>query len=138
VGDAPKGSRTIQLNDVSSIVSRPHRTQQLTTYQAAEVLITRVDAATKTCTLSAPLPVNLANSAPVALATLKYQPLYPVGTPQFDETAAAWTRYALLLCKIVKESGITGYDLEIWNELTFGSKFLSINNYYTPPSQPFQ
>jgi len=30
------------------------------------------------------------------------------------------------------KSGHHGYDLEIWNELTFGSKFLSINNYYTP------
>ena len=25
-----------------------------------------------------------------------------------------------------------GFDLEIWNELTFGSSFLSINNYYEP------
>ena len=29
-----------------------------------------------------------------------------------------------------------GFDLEIWNELAFGSNFLDVNLYYNPPLYP--
>ena len=34
-----------------------------------------------------------------------------------------------LICSLVKEAGIEDFDIEIWNELTFGTKFLTIDNY---------
>ncbi len=32
--------------------------------------------------------------------------------------------------------GSDQFDVEVWNELTFGSKFLGINNYYSPRVEP--
>ena len=52
------------------------------------------------CTLSKPLPKDLTHAEPVAMATLKYLPLYPVGTPQYEETAAGWVRYAKLVTRL--------------------------------------
>ena len=53
-----------------------------------------------------------------------------MGTKEFDATAAGWVRYALLVCRLVHDAGIEDFDVEIWNELTFGTRFLDINNYY--------
>jgi hypothetical protein len=64
------------------------------------------------------------------MATLAYEPLYPAGTKEFDATAAGWVRYALLVCRLVRDAGIEDFDVEIWNELTFGTRFLDVNNYY--------
>jgi hypothetical protein len=64
--------------------------------------------------------------------TFAYLPLYPPGTPQFDETAAGWLTYTDAVLDLVESVGITNYDVEIWNELTFGSDFLSVNAYYEP------
>jgi hypothetical protein len=72
----------------------------------------------------------------VPMATLRLPPLYPAGTPEFDETAAGWARYAIMICRLVRGAGIEDFDIEIWNELTFGTKFLDINNYYDPPKTP--
>jgi hypothetical protein len=59
--------------------------------------------------------------------------LYPVGTPEFAETAAGWVRYALRACQLARAAGIEAFDVEIWNELSFGSNFTAINHYYKPP-----
>ena len=64
------------------------------------------------------------------MATLKYAPLHPVGSPEFDETSAGWVRHALHVCRLAEQAGVKQYDLEIWNELTFGTHFLDINDYY--------
>ncbi len=72
------------------------------------------------------------NGEAVTLQVLKYLPLYPVGSPEFDATAAGWVRYAQTICRLLRSLGIEDFDLEIWNELTFGSNFLDINKYYEP------
>lgn len=55
-------------------------------------------------------------------------------TDQFEATAAAWVRYALAVCQLAADAGIDDFDIEIWNELTFGTRFLDINNYYDKQS----
>jgi hypothetical protein len=55
-----------------------------------------------------------------------------VGTPEFEHLAAGWVDYARTLCTIAKEEGI-GIELELWNELSFGSYFMGgqgINAYW--------
>ncbi|HWH70067.1 MAG TPA: hypothetical protein VNT26_11830, partial [Candidatus Sulfotelmatobacter sp.] len=59
-------------------------------------------------------------------------PLHPVGSPEFDETAAGWVKHALHICRLAEQWGVKEYDVEIWNELTFGTHFLNINDYYDP------
>jgi hypothetical protein len=130
--DAPRGARRVRFVDNEGIVAGRTGLSNLTDYWAAEVLVTRVDAATGECELSKPLPKALKQGHPVRLMTLKYLPLYPVGTKEFDETAAGWVRYALLVCDQAHEAGVESFDVEIWNELTFGTHFLDINEYHDP------
>lgn len=139
LASAPKGSRVIRLADVSNIVPGHSGLCNLTDYWAGEVIITQVDAEKGECQLSKPLPKDLKEGEDVLIATLKYLPLHPVGTPEFEETANGWVRYALLVCDLLKRCGFDSFDLEIWNELTFGSNFLErgINNYYDPPKVQF-
>ncbi|MGB2824291.1 MAG: hypothetical protein WBF17_25175 [Phycisphaerae bacterium] len=134
--DAPQGSRTVRLTDTRDLVAGRSGINQLTTYWAAEALVTRSDARTGTCTLSKPLPKALKADRPLSMATLKYLPLYPVGRKEYDDTAAGWVRYALLVCDLAAGVGLKDFDVEIWNELTFGTRFLRINNYCDPPVAP--
>jgi len=131
--DAPKGATKIRLADTSALMAGRSGLSGLTDYWAAEALLTAIDPATGECVLSKPLPKAL-KAGKVSMATLKYLPLHPAGTPEFDETVAGWIRYAILLGRLLEESGIDDFDFEIYNELTFGTKFLDIRNYY--PDRP--
>lgn len=133
--DAPKGASRIRLADTASLVPGRSGLSGLTDYWAAEAIITAVDSSTGECRLSKPLPKDL-KAGKVAMATLKYLPLHPVGTPEFDETAAGWIRYARILGRLCVESGIEDFDFELYNELTFGTKFLDIRNYYPDRPKP--
>lgn len=134
--DAPKGARTVRLADTKDIVVGRSGINQLSDYWAAEAIVTKIDEATGLCELSKPLPKDLPKDKPLAMATLKYLPLYPAGTKEFDDSAAGWVRYALLACKAAADAGIEDFDVEIWNELSFGTRFLQINNYYDPGIAP--
>ena len=136
--DASQGARRVRFVATGEIVAGRTGLSNLTDYWAAEVLVTRVDAATGECELSKPLPKALKQGQEVHLMTLKYLPLHPVGTKEFDETAAGWVRYALLVCEQAHEAGLDGFDIEIWNELTFGTHFLDINDYYEPKAVTFR
>jgi hypothetical protein len=73
--------------------------------------------------------------------TLKYRPFSEPGTPEQQETVAGWRKYnSIVAAHVAKLYGTrgkqdVGFDLEVWNELTFGSDFLDINHYYDPPLQ---
>ena len=127
--DAAKGARSIKLKDTKGLVAGRSGLNGLTEYWAAEALITAIDDKTGECQLSKPLPKDLSAARDVPMATLRYLPFHKVGTPEFDETADGWVRYALLIGRLVAEAGIDEFDLEIWNELTFGTKFLNAENY---------
>ncbi len=83
--------------------------------------------------LSKPAGRAVAAGEPVRVAVLRYAPLYPVGTAPYAQTVAGWLRYVGLVMKLVeKEYGSTSFDVEVWNELTFGSAFLDVGNYGRP------
>jgi len=133
---APVGSRVLELNDVSGIKPQYTGLSNLTGFKMAEVLVTAVDPANGQLSLSKPLPVGLAANQSVTLHTLRYLPLHEIGTPQFEATATGWLRYARSVARTITDAGVTDFDVEIWNELTFGSDFLDINKYYDPPLTP--
>jgi hypothetical protein len=126
------GSTTLTLDSVANLVPKYSGISNLTTNKMNEVFFTRVNSVNKTVTLSKPLPRDLAPGTMVQINTLKYQPFYPVGTPEFNQTMAGWLKYTKLMLDMVKQAGIDNFEVEIWNEFTFGSDFLSINNYYSP------
>lgn len=130
--DGPQGSRTVHFTDTNDLVLNHSGINHLTDSAAAEGLITSIDPETGVCELSKPLPKELKRGVPVKMATLKYQPLFPVGTEQFEQTAAGWLRYAKLVTAQAKAAGIEDFDVEIWNELSFGSFFTDALHYYSP------
>jgi hypothetical protein len=139
VAAAAKGERSARLDSLAEIVPGRCGLSNLTDYLAAQVFITGTDPATGACTLSKPLPKDLQAGEKVLLATLKYLPAHPVGTPEFDELAAGWERYTDLVLAAVADAGIRDFEVEIWNELSFGSCFLGtwgINEYYDPAKVP--
>lgn len=131
--DASAGATTVRLDNVEGLVVGRSGLNGLTGYWAAEALITAIDEQTGEVALSKPLPEPLA-AGEVPMATLKYAPLFPPGTPQFDETAAGWVRHTRHVCRLAEEAGIEEFDIELWNELTFGTHFLNINDYYAKDS----
>jgi hypothetical protein len=133
---AKAGDRTVKLNDTAGLVVGKSGLSDLTDYWAAEALITAIKG--NEITLSKPLPKAIAANTKVPLATLKYQPFSVPNTAAYNATIAAWQNYVATIAEFATEAlgtaqaGDRGFDLEIWNELTFGSQFLSINNYYEP------
>jgi hypothetical protein len=86
--------------------------------------------------LSKPLARAVPKGETLRVAILRYPPFYAVGTAQFDLTAAGWLRYVALVTDLVEKTYGSGeFDVEIWNELTFGSAFLDIGNYYEPKAE---
>ncbi len=138
--DAPEGSRSVRLDNVDGIVPRYSGLCNLTDYKACEVFITEVNLQTGECQLSKPLPKGLKANQRVLLATLKYLPAHPVGTREFEAMAQGWLRYTQLVLALLRKAGFDEFDVEIWNELSFGSDFMGwngINFYYDPPIVKF-
>ncbi len=141
VADAGLGARTLQLDNTQGLIIGKSGISNLTDYWAAEALITNINGAT--VTLSKPLPKPLVAGTTISIATLKYLPFGKPGSPEYTETIAGWQRYVDTVATFTAQTlGTThgtdrGFDLESWNELTFGTQFLSINNYYTPQRYPY-
>lgn len=92
-----------------------------------------------TATLSQPLKWGVGIGTLKNVFTLLYAPFRPASNPAyeanpaFEETMLGWLQYARVIAGAAKEIlGTEAFDLEVWNELSFGSNFLSINNYYKP------
>ena len=84
-------------------------------------------------TLSRPLAQSLATGSHQA-STLRYQPFTRPGGPGFEDTMAGWLEYVALATSYVKQTlGSDDFDVEVWNELSFGSGFLDAGTYYNPP-----
>jgi len=147
---AKKGDRAVRFAPGTTLRAGYTGFVNLADYVAAFPLVTQI-AADGTAQLSAPLPKDLPTGR-INLQELKYQPLQGTklkdGTPvpEAQETARGWLRYAAAIGNLAREAlgtagkADSGFDIEVWNELTFGSNFLDINNYYQPKreyAEPF-
>ncbi len=136
---APAGARTVTLAPASAALVVPGKTgfNELTFPGDPDVLITSVGSG-GVATLSRPL-VNALPAGAHGGSTLLYAPFQspklPNGqpNPQFQATMAGWLNYVGTVSKEAASIvGPGGFDLEIWNELSFGSAFLNADNYYQP------
>lgn len=134
VRTAQAGSTTLELSNTKGLKEGYSGLSSLTKNKAAEVLITKIEG--NRVRLSKPLPKILKAGESVKVTTLKYRPFSPPETEDYRRTIAGWKRYVGTVARFTSEvlgtssKSNKGFDLEIWNELTFGSDFLRINTYY--------
>lgn len=135
--NAPAGSRAIALTAPIAPSWGSFTATIATLADAAHAgpLIQRhaVDRGEDKIQLSKPLSRDVRVGEILQIQVLRYRPLYPAGTPEYEDTLRGWLRYVDLVTRTV--GGLLGgddYDVEIWNELTFGSAFLDVNNYFEP------
>ncbi len=135
--EAPAGASTVKLEPASAAEVVPGKTgfDELTFGTGPDVLITSVGAG-DVASLSRPLTKALPAGKHRA-ATLLYAPFQAPKladgepNPVYQETLAGWLSYVATVCKKAASIfGPEGYDLEIWNELSFGSQFLNYEHYY--------
>jgi hypothetical protein len=135
---APAGATSVQLSGASAaqVVPRKSGFNGLSFGGSPDILISSVSAA-GVATLSRPLPNALA-AGPHGGTVLLYAPFAAPRlangepNPEFQETLAGWLSYVDTVCrKAASVVGPGGFDLEIWNELSFGSQFLNSEHYYS-------
>jgi hypothetical protein len=141
---APAGAQTVTLAPGSAAQVVPGKTgfNGLTFEGSPDVLITSVTPE-GVATLSRPLRSELPAGAHPG-TTLLYAPFgaptLPNGqpNPEFEATLSGWLSYVGTVSKLAASVvGPGGFDLEVWNELAWGSQFLNSENYYTPePETP--
>jgi hypothetical protein len=88
--------------------------------------------------LAKPLPVDVP-AGTYRAATLRYRPFAAPLTasgapnPEFERTLSGWLAYVGGATREVRDVlGTDDFDVEIWNELNFGSDFLRADRYYDP------
>jgi hypothetical protein len=138
---APAGSTEVQVDPTDREEIEAGRTGITVNGVAAGALFTSVDS-DGAAQLSRPLPTSVPAGAANAV-TLLYEPFASPkledGSPNpvFEETMAGWLNYVRVVTREVKVLlGSEQFDVEIWNELGFGSRFLDIDNYYQPALEP--
>ena len=111
-------------------------------YNTAYPLVVSVDGAV--ARLSAPLERDVP-AGRLHLRELKYAPfsgdVFADGRPNpaAAETINGWLEYVKAVTSLARRllgtegAKDAGFDLEVWNEYTFGSEFLNERSYYSPP-----
>ncbi len=138
VASVPQGAQSVTLTPTSAALVVPGKTgfDRLSFGGDPDVLIASLTG--DVATLSRPLPVALpagSHNATTLLYAPFTNPILPSGAPNpaFQETLAGWLRYIATVCrKATSIFGPDGYDLEVWNELGFGSQFLNSEHYFVP------
>lgn len=138
---ARKGDLEVTLDSVEDLSIGYSGLRNLSDYIASEAIVTAIEG--HKITLSQPLPKDVGEAgASVEMSTLKFRPFGPPASPEHGVTRGGWKSYARLVCDFVRDTlaqaqprpaaGDAGFDVEAWNELSFGSNFLTINRYYNP------
>jgi len=141
VEPAARDARRLHLDATSLSQVVPGKTglDSLTgQFKAADILFTAKDT-NGWVTLSKPLPKDLAAGS-YAASTLKYEPFQRPRladgspNPDFEETVRGWLDYlGAVTAEVRSDLGSDAFDVEVWNEQSFGADFLNADNYYDPP-----
>jgi hypothetical protein len=130
------GDTTLTVTDASAVVLGHTGMSNIGDYLAMFPVFTA--RAGNVLTLSVPSPIAYGNGTQITTDQLKYLPFTTQGSDEYNATITGWKKYVLTVATFVratletvgKEDG--GFDMECWNELTFGSNFLNAANYGLP------
>lgn len=146
IAPAPAGSRAVQLDlaSASQIVPGYSGLDSLSGSRTAANTIFSAVSPTGLATLSQPLAGPLGTGGYPA-TTLRFQPFATPynsdGTPNasYQRTLNGWLEYVGAVTQEAKAVlGNDNFDVEVWNELGFGSNFLDASKYYQPVPAQFQ
>jgi hypothetical protein len=133
---AAAGATTVQLDAASAAKVVPGLTGFNGTIANQEI-ITAVNGA-NVATLSKPLP-SAAPAGTYPGETWRYQPFAPPlnsdgsANAAFENTMQGWLSYVAAVTQTARTAlGGDNFDVEVWNEMNFGSSFLSAGSYYSP------
>jgi len=135
--DAAAGAQSMMFASTAGMIPGRSGFSHFGRSPLGSVLATKVDG--QQVSLSKPLPAAILSGTIIQFVTLSYEPFSAPGSARNERTMLGWLRYVDLVCQAATralgtaEQTDRGFDLEVWNELTFGSAFLGINNYYNPP-----
>ena len=139
---ARKGDRVAYLSDTGDLKRYRSGFNNVLQYKAVEVMFTEI-AADGEVVLSRPLPKDLGDAGKtVTVGTLRYLPFGFPDPAENAKTRNAWKRYVLAVARFAAQTltplgfGDRGFDMEIWNELSFGSDFVQVTNYFDPVPFP--
>jgi hypothetical protein len=135
---APRGARKIVVDPATATQIVPGRSGLDEPGLLAGTVFTRVEP-DGVVLLSKPLGRDLpAGTQPGS--TLRFAPFSTPRlsdgspNPAFEATMDGWLAYAGGVVRWARRTlGDTDFDLEVWNELSFGSAFLTPSDYYDPP-----
>jgi hypothetical protein len=141
--EAPAGARSVTLTPTSAAAVVPGKTgfDKLTPFAGSPDILISAVGSDDVATLSRPLPQALSAGEHKG-TTLAYAPFAAPTladgepNPAFEATLRGWLGYVAAVCReATSVVGAGGYDLEVWNELGFGSQFLNSENYYSTASE---
>jgi hypothetical protein len=131
------GARQVTLDAASAAKVVPGRTGFDAGTLAGGLIITKLDGTT--ATLSQPLPLAVILPGSYGASTLRYRPFAAPRTttgapnPLFEETMEGWLRYVRAVTRTAASVlGGSGFDVEVWNELSTRSGFLDASRYFNP------
>ncbi|MGH2872917.1 MAG: hypothetical protein ACRDL5_10720, partial [Solirubrobacteraceae bacterium] len=135
---AAAGARSVQVDPATAAQIVPGLSGFNVPGGPAVAFIVTSVSASGVATLSQPLPAAIP-AGQYAATTLRYGPFASPFTaggqpnPAFEQTLAGWLQYVRAVTTEARNVlGADGFDVEIWNELSFGSDFLDVSNYYNP------
>ncbi len=139
----PAGAQTVTLSAASAAEVVPGKSgfDDLTFGGSPDVLIVSVgpgDVAKLSRPLTSALPAGEHKGATLLYAPFA-SPTLSSGEPNpaFQETLSGWLAYVNTVCKeAASVFGPEGFDLEVWNELSFDSQFLNSEHYYSSSPEP--
>jgi hypothetical protein len=131
------GDRTVLLDRRTAARIVPGRSGIDAPGQAAAVLFASIGPGGR-ATLALPAPIAVpAGRYPAS--TLAFEPFGRPRTkagrpnPAFERTLAGWLAYAGAVTRTVRQGvGSDAFDVEIWNEGSFGSQFLDATRWWSP------
>jgi len=138
--NTPQDATSVELDSTSDLVVGYSGISNLTSYTMNQVIVTGING--NTVTLSQPLPVALSAGQVITMNTFKYVPFTVTDDPNYnaaeqEASLAGWNKYVLTIGEIVSQylgtkpgASDMGFDLELWNELTFANQFLFLPLYF--------
>jgi hypothetical protein len=134
---AAAGDTEIHLDPADLAQVAPGRTGIDSAKVAAATLFTATEP-DGTVWLSKPLEAGLP-AGELRVTTLRYEPFRPAKledgepNPAAAATLQGWEDYVAVVAREARAIlGSDQFDVEVWNELSFGSAFLNFNGYYEP------